>query len=290
MAAIGRSMLDMPLKSGQSILGHWLQEVADLAEGIPVRQLPLRVMLCRAAPIPTAPRGWDHERVSLQIERDNQDFRGTGGVLRDLSTQYHRDDYLLVASGAQVLLEALTGLAHALGRVAGDVVLLAHGEGVPCGLMLVRCGALADIAPLGFVDFKEQALPQLATRHHVNVLRRPHAALASIGTASDYLAAVRRYAHRCRGHEAGALGHTQDDGIIEPQARVESSAIVHDTVVLAGARVGARAIVARSIVCEGATVAHGQVVVNRVVTSRFGPRTWLDHQGNGGWAPALAYA
>jgi hypothetical protein len=294
MAAIGRSILDMPLKPGQSILGHWLQEVADLAEGIPLRRLPLRVMLCRAAPIPTAPRGWGHGRVPLQIERDNQDFRGTGGVLRDLSEQYHKDDYLLVASGAQVLVEDLTGLAHALGRVAGDVVLLAHGEGTLCGLMLVRCGALAEIASVGFVDFKEQALPQLATRHHVSVLRRSHMALLSITTASDYLAALRRYGHRHGGrgtaYGLGPFGHAPDHGIVEMQARVEPSAIVHDAVILAGARVAARAIVARSIVCEGACVGDGQVVVNRVVTSRYGPHTWLERPAPGGRAPALAYA
>jgi hypothetical protein len=294
MAAIGRSILDMPVRPGQSVLGHWLQEVADLAASIPARRLPLRVILCRAAPIPTAPRGWDHARVPLRIERDNQDFRGTGGVLRDLAGQYQKDDYLLVASGAQVLVGNLTGLAHSLGRGPGDVALLAHAEGVPCGLMLVRCGALADIAPLGYVDFKEQALPQLAQHHRINVLRWSQAALLPIATASDYLTALGRYRHRDGSNGAarglGAFGPFVSRSIVEPQSHVEASAIVHDAVVLEGAHVGVRAVVARSIICEGATVGRGQVVINQVVTSRYGPQARLNHRATGGRAPILTHA
>ena len=290
MAAIGRSILDLPLESERSVLGHWIQAVGGLADEVGLRRLALRVILCRAAPIPTAPRSRARASVPLQIERDNMDFRGTGGVLRDLSVAYDKDDYLLVASGAQVLVEDLSSVVRAMGRIGGDVVLLVQADGTAGTLMLIRCGALADIAPVGFVDLKEQGLPVLAARHRINVLRRAHAALLPIRTAPEYLSAIRGYRQLGRDgwavDEPGRAEHVPAQGIVEAQARVEPSAVVHDAVVLGGGTVGAGAVVARSIICEGATVARGQVVVNRIVTSRHTTQMWLDRPWQAIRAPA----
>jgi NDP-sugar pyrophosphorylase family protein len=151
-------------------------------------------------------------------------------------------------------------------------------------MMLVRCGALADLSPIGFVDFKEQGLPILALRHRISVLRRAHAGLLPIRTAPEYLAAVRGYQQWGRPGEVGA------DGIVEAGARVESSAMVYDAVVLGGGTVGAGAVVARSIICEGATVPRGQVVVNQIVTGRHAAPVWLERPRPAVWTSSLVHA
>src|SRR5690606_20299334 len=98
--------------------------------------------------------------------RDPVEYRGIGGVLRDLAGDYHRDDYILVANAAQLLLSPLSELATLLAESdadgPADVSLISHRDGTPSGLMLIRCGSLWCIPQVGYVDMKEQALPMIA--------------------------------------------------------------------------------------------------------------------------------
>ena len=260
--AIGRSVLDLPLEPGLSLLGHWVKQVQSLAEAIGLPELALRVVLCRAAPIPTAHPAWNCPRVRLRIERDTVSYRGTGGILRDLAGTYAPQDHLLVASAAQVLLEDLEPLARELVRTDGDIALLADPHGVPGNLMLIRCGPLGQVQPVGFVDFKEQALPELAKHHRIRVLHRSQPAVAPVLTSADYLAAIRQYRQR---HELLPDPAERGFRIVEPTAQIDGQALLHDSVVLLGARVGAGAVLIRSIVCENAKVAAGLVAIDRVI-------------------------
>src|SRR5436190_16642758 len=80
-AAIGRSVFQLPLENNLTILDSWVaqrRELAPLAE----QALAIRVMIDKAAPQPLPINS------AVEIERDPFDFRGTGGVLRDLASQY----------------------------------------------------------------------------------------------------------------------------------------------------------------------------------------------------------
>ena len=96
--------------------------------------------------------------ANFAVERDLSEYRGTGGVLRDLTAEYDDDDLILVANAAQVLLEPLPIIAAELYGKKADVAVVAHEDGTPSGLMLIRCKALRQIAATGFVDMKGQAL------------------------------------------------------------------------------------------------------------------------------------
>src|SRR5205085_399511 len=130
-------------------------------------------------------RAGNEPRVSVKVMRDPFEYRGTGGVLHDVARELEDDDYLVVATGAQLLLEPLKELVAGLTRRGGDVGILAHRDGMPSGLMLVRCGVLRQISDLGFVDLKEQALPAIAKKHRVTVETWETASYA-IRTAGDY--------------------------------------------------------------------------------------------------------
>ena len=158
---------------------------------------------------------------------------------------------------------------HVLASRRAEVSILDHGDGTPSGLMLIRCGSLREIAKVGFVDLKEQALPAIAKRHRVEVERRP-ACLMTVRTARDYLTAL-RYDHKRQQGEAIEQHAFAEDwqaefSVVEKDANVGAGARLFDSVVLAGGEVGAGAVLVRSVVCPGASVRANQRIVDEVVT------------------------
>jgi hypothetical protein len=154
---IGRSLLDLPVNGSQSVLSLWQDNAEELAAAAGVDHLQLRIVLSQSAREPTIPVPRD--RVRLTVERDAREFRGTGGVLRDLADSYAPEDLILVANAAQILARPLEPLAAVMLRAGGGrggVSFIAHKDGTPCGLFLVKCAALASIRDIGFLDFKEQ--------------------------------------------------------------------------------------------------------------------------------------
>ena len=164
-----------------------------------------------------------------QVERDKSEFRGTGGVLKDLAGEYDPDDLVLVANAAQLLIDPLSVIAAALDHKRGDISLISHQDGTPSGVMLVRCKTLQEIAPSGFVDMKEQALPMIAQQYEVKVMhcRRPSG--LPIRSLRDYINALKHYHRRRAGKPANtdpmgedwspSFAIVEDGAIVAPRAR-----------------------------------------------------------------------
>ncbi|MEO6436728.1 MAG: hypothetical protein ABIP55_13345, partial [Tepidisphaeraceae bacterium] len=224
-AAIGRSVLDLPVTDELTVLEIWRQRLAELAGAIDRTSLPVRVVMAHGAPMPTAPASPASTarasiapastasastarssvapasaapalmspvpmtpelsvaaRAELLLERDVMAFRGTGGVLRDLTTDEAPGACILVANAAQLLFEPLAPLVTQLAHADADVSFVAHYDGTPCRLMLIRCRALRVLPRVGFVDLMEQGLPLIAADHHVVALHRAHAASLPVRT------------------------------------------------------------------------------------------------------------
>jgi len=265
-ASIKRSLLDLPIGGDATLLSYWAWEVSQLCWRLGLKTIPVRVVIGRNcfAPqgTPTAPG------VQLSVERDPVEFRGTGGVLRDLSLDYNDDDLLLVANANHLGTEPLALLVEHLLAGTGDVRMLAAANQEPSGLMMMRCECLRQIATAGYVDLKEQALPAIADRYSVRVFTAKEAAGNSIRRWNDYLVALRRR-HQPPG-ETGAWAFQEDwqprFSVIEPGASIDPSAGIHDSVVLSGGRVDAKATIVRSLIGPGGVVQRGQVVVGRLLT------------------------
>lgn len=274
--AIRRSMLDLPVGEGRTLLQYWQAQTSGLARAVGLKRLEVRVMVDREATEPAAPAAQDG--VILSVERDPLDFRGTGGVLKDLSKAYAPDDYILVANAHQLLLQDLTRLAMTVSAKGGDVTVTTHRDGSVSSLMLVRCGVLARVAEAGFVDMKEQGLPQIAKHHRVEVVDLERPSGMPIRTTADYISALRRHHRRASGTAGGVTEETvaspwAEDwaptfSIAEEGASVGAGARVHDSVVLKGARVETGAVVVRSVVCPGAVVGRGVLVAEDLVEGR----------------------
>jgi len=265
--SVARSVLDLPLGESGSILNHWLQHAAELSRHAGLPHLPVRVMVNRDAPDPVsaAPR----YEGAYRVERDLSEYRGTGGVLRDLAADYADDDLVMVANAAQVLLDPLAAIATALDRKGGDVSVVSHNDGTPSGVMLVSCKTLRLIPTSGYVDMKEQALPAIAARYEVTVMHRRRPTGLPVRSLADYILALRHYHRRRMGKPAVSDPLAEDwlpaFAIVEDGARVDPRAHLHDSVVLKGATVEPGAVVVRSVVCPGGVVRKDRTAVDQFV-------------------------
>ena len=265
----GRSVLDLPLDENGSVFNGWLDHAAELCRSLGLAELPVRVMVNQRSPEPASAEPRHYGR--FRVERDLSEYRGTAGVLRDLARDYADDDLILVANAAQILLDPLTSIADALQRTGGDVTVVSHEDGTPSGMMLVACKTLRDISETGYVDMKEQALPQIAERFDVRVLARRRPTGVPIRTLEDYIQAL-RYHHRRKAGKRVSIDPLSEDwnptfALVEPGAQVDPTARVHDSVVLKDAVVEAGAVLVRSVVCSAAFLRRDRTAVETFVTA-----------------------
>jgi N-acetylglucosaminyldiphosphoundecaprenol N-acetyl-beta-D-mannosaminyltransferase len=268
----GRSILDLPLDENGTILAHWTRGAAELAKSVGLESLPVRVMVNQNSPEPASVGA--EQYGAFRVERDASEFRGTGGVLRDLATDYGDDDLILVANAAQILLDPLPSIVAAMTRKPGDVSIVSHDDGTPSGLMLITCKTLRSIADTGYVDMKEQALPKIAQQFDVRVVRRRRPCGLPVRSLEDYVQALRLHHRRRQGKPFIADPLAEDwspsFALIETGSTVDSTARVHDAIVLSGGVVEPGAVLVRSIVCSGEVVRRDKTIVDQVVCTDDG--------------------
>jgi hypothetical protein len=281
--ATGRSLLDLPVLPDSSVLDYWHLQLTEMARLYDIEELPVRVMLDRAAPLPHVSQV--EGPVSIQVEQDPFAFRGTAGLLSDLARAYEPDDYILVANAAEVLLEPLTGLVESLMAAQSDVSMVCLHDGTPSGLILLKCKALRDIAKVGYVDLKEQGLPVMARNHDIRVIRCNDYAGLPVRTRGSYLEALREFYQRVQSDKTPTEALTDDEGwrakfgLVETGAAVHPSAVVHDSVVLAGARVEPGAVLVRTVICPSGVVRQDESAVDCLVVGqdRVKETPWSSH-------------
>jgi UDP-N-acetylglucosamine transferase subunit ALG13 len=268
----GRSRLDLPIDLDHTLLSYWRDEALRLSRAWGIDELPLRVLLDQASPMPTLPP--PVPGISISIERDKAKFRGTGGVLRDACANYDDDDWSLVANAAQLLFGSLRGIADRLADCqsggGGEINVVQDHDGIPNGVILLRCGVLRSIPEIGFHDMKEQVIPSLARHHRVRVVSTQGLTSRPIHSLNDFIDAIGTYYAR---HSSGSIMHDTETGehwqshfvIRERGALVAPTAIVHDAVILQGAVVEEGAVIVRSVIGQGVRVRSGQKIIDQVV-------------------------
>ena len=269
---IGRSLLDLPLVQG-TLLTHQFENAQFCARRFGLDSFEMRVLVDTESTAPEELPDPVRGGVRCIIQQDASPIRGVAGVLSDATREMADDDYVVVTSGAQVYLERLDDLVHAMAKKCADVTLVSSRDASPVGVWLIRVGVLRSVKPIGYVDLKEQALEIWKQEHDVRVVERPRAYVHPARSITEYLDAV-------RAHSLGyGLGATIDEdpfredwessfGITEPTAKVASGVILHDSIVLGDANIGKGAVIIRSVVCPGADVAPGVRVIDQVVTGK----------------------
>jgi hypothetical protein len=266
----GRSLLDLPLVRG-TILTHHLENAQYCADRFGLESLQMRVIVDTESTAPSELPKIEAGSVECLIEQDASPIRGVAGVLSDATQGMDPDDYIIVSSGAQIYLERLDDLVHAMAKQRADISLVSTRDASPVGVWLIRVGVLRSIKPVGYVDLKEQALDSWKHEHAVRVVERPRAYVHPARSMSEYLDALRAHAS---GYGAGSTideDPFREDwessfSIAEPGSSVGEGAILHDAVALHGSEIGRGAVVVRSVLCPGARVMPGARVTDQVVT------------------------
>ncbi len=266
--SIGRSILDLPFPGGGTIATRHLDAAERLASTMGLTDLLVRILVDSGSEVPRE----HHDRgpVRCVVERDASPIRGVAGVLADATSDYGPDDYIVVLNGSQVFRDPMDELARRMLRTKSDVSMIASMDGTPVGLWLLRCAPLKTVRPVGYIDLKEQALPDWRGAWDIRVIERPRASALRTRTVNEYLNAVRMDANRML--HSGSVDEDpyreeweRSFAIVEDGATVENGAIIHDSVVLRGGFVGRGAVVVRSVVCPGARVEPGRRVAGAVV-------------------------
>ncbi len=267
LLSIERSVLDLPIESGVSLLSDWQRQASEAAVACGQPRMEIRVVLDDAALAPqsAAPTG-----DGVFVERDPTELRGTGGIVRDLAQRFEPNDYLLIVGGPQLLARSLTKIVAELAECEGDIAVAAHEDGLPCSLMLVRCGAVLDLPEVGFVDMKEQGLPIIARKHRVLVRSYAQRIALPLMNEANYIAALRwHHSQQIGEFSAGAFDEEWDRRftIVEPGATVHPGALIHDSVVLSSAVIGRNATIVRSVVCANSIIRKEAVITDALIGS-----------------------
>lgn len=267
---VSRSLLDLPLVSG-TIVAHHFANARACAKRFKLDDFEMRVLVDTESMPPAEISNEDGVRYVVQ--QDASPIRGVAGVLSDATKDMGDDDYVIVSSGAQIYLEALDDLVHAMAKKEADIAFVSSSEGAPVGVWLIRCGVLKSVKPIGYVDLKEQSLDEWKLVHKVSVVERTRPYAHPTRSLMEYLSAI-------RAESAGfGSGSTIDEdpyredwestfSVIESEAQVAEGALLHDSIALNGSTVGKDAVLVRSVICPGAIVAPGARVCDMVVTGR----------------------
>lgn len=269
---LGRSVLDLPLSTSARLADAWVRRVSELVSHHPAATSGLLDVVVLVGEGDATPKAFElHPRARFTVARDSSAYRGTAGVLRDLSETLDDDDFLLVGSASQCPDEGVIDHLVTSARPSDAVTLCAGPDGGTNGLTLVRCGAIRDIPAIGYVDLKEQALPRIAARLDVGVTLHPRGSTPPIRSLQQYVDALRSWQQLGSLRGIRAVSPLAERwrpafAIVEPGARVSSTARLHDAIVLEGGCVETGAEVVRSVVGAGGVVRRGRRVVDEFVS------------------------
>ena len=270
---VARSVLDLPVDEERTVFDLWIQRLEQFATAYAVPSLRLLVAVDQNGTLPRVRPAVPGARVLAEVVRDPSEYRGTAGVVKDLTMPFDPQDRVLVSMANQIQREPLQEVFSALCGAPESVSVVPHAGGEVAGMFLLRCARLRDVPEVGFVDLKEQAIPAARGHPSLHVARRPEGSTLPVRTLEEYIRALRIVQVDASG--SADVGSSEDPfaetwkpifSIVEPGAQVAPGAILHDSVVLSGARVEAEAAVARSVVCAGAVVRRGQCVLAAIVT------------------------
>ncbi|MCZ6837399.1 MAG: NDP-sugar synthase [Planctomycetota bacterium] len=271
---LGIPTLRLPLGSHPSLLDAWLTSFESI--GLPVdvhiivsweddvRHLdPL---------IQQRLKSFVESQSSIEISTDPSPWRGTGGLIYDVTSHLNDDDMILVVESSCIPPESLSTFLQDLDDQANGLV-CCSAKHEPAGLYLFRKAALNVIPEEGFFDLKEQLLPilyqagerlipvvmfdeVLRVRDREMYLRTVHGFLNGTGHPLPIVSEEASIAPSAR-----VLGAS----VIEAGVMIEDGAIVHESVILKGATIERDALVSRSIVGSRAHVNTLAIIRDTVV-------------------------
>lgn len=266
----GFSVLDLSLTPTRTVLGLWIERLAEVCprEG---PRLEVRIVHDDKSPEPIL--SCDPGPLDVRVVAESRTFRGPAGVTKDQCEDLRGSETVLIVEGGRPAASSLVPLLADHARLGSDITVACNDDDSTAGIYVVRCGTLSLVPKNGFMDLKEQWLQRaVGAGLHVRVHRFPPPGVLSLRTREQFLAAVRVL----NGLPDPALSVAVDAdeaeqtpqnsrSVIARSATLAPGAVVIDSVVMEHATVASGAVVARSLVCPRAVVGPDAMVVDRVV-------------------------
>lgn len=267
---MGFPVAGLPMTRDRTLLSAWL-EVIDRSLGSTRRSTHL---LCGTP----ADEQWFLAELrrstmsvsGVEVRRDDRPHRGVCGILADTVEACGLSDWLLVVELNTLPPKSLGPILDAADGTPAMVVGSSDDER-PAGAFLLRSELLREVPRRGYLDLKEQFLPQLVARgHRVGAARLSETSVRLVDRR-NYLRAIRIWQSE-NGETPGerlVAGHS----LVCPGSEVAPDAFILDSVVLPGAAIGPRCVVARSVIGPLIRVPEGSVLVDAVMANpRLGDR------------------
>ena len=267
------SVLDLLIgPSDSTVLDRWMLQVSAI-NGLASEDMPIIIANGSTNPVPHLGARSASCRIELVV--DKEAYRGAAGVVCDVSSHLTDDALLLVAEAARCPDFDLAASVWHHKASGSDATVLVNPDNTPAGVYLMARHLLKFVQREGYMDLKEQWLDKvIQSDHHVGVHRISTGYSRPLRTREQLLNAARAAANG-PGDGLGSLrfGSTiptrEGHGFrcVAPDAHIDDTAVVVDSIIMPGASVGASSIVTRSIVCANCHIP----VDGRLVDAVHGP-------------------
>lgn len=263
--ALGFPVAGLPLESDRTLLAAWL-DVIDRRAGDPPSSMHL---LCSAASdadwFSAELRRAGRSSAAIDVRLDARAHRGVCGLLADTASDCPLAEWSLVVELNALPPASLDPLFEAAAKPEVAMAVGSSRDERPAGVFLLRNDLLKEVPRLGYLDLKEQFLPQLVARG-----RRIEAAALSetavrLTDRRNYLRAIRIW-QSTRG-AAAADPAIAGSSLVCEGVQMPQDGFVIDSVILPGAAIGRGAVIARSVIGPLMQVPEGSVLVDAVLAN-----------------------
>jgi len=254
------SVLDLLIGPNDStVLDRWMLQVRAL-NGLAAEDMPIIIANGSGNPAPRFSTSRANDRIELVEDREA--YRGAAGVVCDVSSHLDDDALLLVAEAARCpAFDLAASVRHHMAS-GFDATVLVNPDNTPAGVYLMARHLLKFVQREGYMDLKEQWLDRVVhSDHHVGVHRISAGYSRPLRTRVQLLNAARASMNgHGEGHDSLRFGSTMPTRFrhgfrcVAPDASIDESAVVVDSIIMSGASIGPSSIVTRSIVCADSHV------------------------------------
>lgn len=276
--SLGIPTLCLPIGCRYTLLDAWLASFSTLKI-----ECDIRIVVSQEEDVEHLERLASSRRHGRQnhrpvsIMKDPSPWRGTGGLLRDVTEGLDDPALVMIVESSCVPPVSLEPILMALG-IDHTGLVGCSSDCEPCGVYVFRASAFRVIPPEGFCDLKEQGLPLMYARGErlvpctlVDRVRR----IRDRETCLEFVRS-RMYMNVGRPHspwidpEADVASSARILGcsVLEQDVRIEDGAVVQDSLLFKGAIVRRGAVVSRSILGEGVVVQADSTVRDETVPLR----------------------
>lgn len=202
----------------------------------------------------------------IEVTLDRRPHRGVGGVVADTVSEFDQDLDVVVVEVNTLPPPSVSIALDAL-RESASLVVGSSIDDRPAGVVVLKRRVLEIVPRIGYLDLKEQFLPQAVARGFRAVAARITPTAVRISDRRNYLRAVRIWQETRRLPDAGHRSSSTGSGrsVICEGAVVHDRSVIRDSVVLPGAVIAGGAVVARSVVGPMIRIPENTIVVDGIV-------------------------